>query len=277
MAAQDDSADKDREFTFRDRDFRKIVQMVRSTTGIALTERKRDLVYGRLSRRIRKLGLPDFESYCALLEGEQGESECRELVNAITTNMTSFFREAHHFDILQREILPALVGQQRLRIWSAGCSSGEEPYSIAMVLQDTLEKSRCPDAKILATDIDTQVLEKARAGVYRAEQVNPVPTALRRKYITGDEPCEIAPAVRQLVTFKPLNLFSTWPMNGPFDVIFCRNVVIYFDKPTQRELFNRFGQIIRPGGWLVIGHSESLLGISDIFQHVGRTVYRRAA
>ena len=275
-ALRNDPPDKEREFEFRDRDFRRIVQLVRATTGIALTERKRDLVYSRLARRIRKLGLTDFESYCALLDGEEAEAECRELVNAITTNMTSFFREAHHFEILQQEVFPALVAGPRLRVWSAGCSSGEEPYSIAMVLKDTLEKQWCPDAKILATDIDTQVLEKAKAGLYRSEALQPVPLALRRKYVRGTEPCEIAPDVRALISFKPLNLLSSWPMKGPFDVIFCRNVVIYFDKPTQRTLFNRFAEMLRPGGHLMIGHSESLLGVTDAFQHLGRTVYRRA-
>lgn len=275
QALKMDPPDQDREFTFRDRDFRRIVELVRDTTGIALSDRKRDLVYSRLSRRIRKLGLEDFETYCGLLDGKSGEAECIELVNAITTNMTSFFREAHHFEILQNEVLPNLLKQPRVRIWSAGCSSGEEPYSIAMVLRDALERTPCPDAKILATDIDTQVIEKARNGLYREDLLDPVPLNLRRKYASGRETCEMSDEVRSLISFKQLNLLSTWPMKGPFDVIFCRNVVIYFEKPTQRILFEKFASLMRPGGWLVIGHSESLLGISDAFRHVGRTCYQR--
>jgi len=268
------------EFALQDKDFRKIVKIVMDTAGIVLSEKKRAFIHGRLGRRLRALGLADFGEYCDLLDSRAGNDERHKLINAITTNHTSFFRETHHFDALTKIILPAIVGSnngsKRLRIWSAGCSTGEEPYTIAMTLLGHQPSLAGWDIKILATDLDTNVIAHAAEGVYDPERVDSIPETYRRRYVTlqdgravmNDELCD-------LITFKHLNLLGEWPMSGPFDVIFCRNVVIYFDKPTQCRLFDRYADIMRPDGWLFIGHSESLLNVTDRFDLIGRTVYRR--
>jgi chemotaxis protein methyltransferase CheR len=273
------------EFKFTNADFAFIAATIGERTGITLGSHKRDLVYGRLARRLRALDLENFRQYCELLKGPEGGAEIGLLVNAITTNMTSFFRESHHFDHL-RDFLVARMAERsggsrsRLRVWSAGCSSGEEPYSIAMTLREACN-DRLPgwDAKILATDIDTNVLATAEQGVYPADRVTPVPLAYRSRYIApgADRTFAVADSLRQLISFKPLNLLEEWPMTGPFDVIFCRNVVIYFDKPTQRLLFDRFADMLGPGGLLYVGHSESLFRVCDRFAAAGRTVYRKIA
>lgn len=269
------------EYELRDKDFRKIVELVMNTAGIVLSEKKRPFIQGRLGRRLRALGMQDFRQYCSLLETPDGDDERSNLINAITTNHTSFFREPHHFTYLARTILPKIVNegkdQRRLRIWSAGCSTGEEPYTIAMTLREQASLLSGWDVKVLATDLDTNVVAHAAAGIYDAERVEDVPSSLRKRFVTelpggkvqmNDELCS-------LITFAPLNLLQPWPMKGPFDIIFCRNVVIYFDKPTQRKLFDRYAQILKPDGSLFIGHSESLLNVTDRFDLVGRTIYRR--
>lgn len=203
------------------------------------------------------------------------------MINAITTNLTGFFREPHHFAALKDEVLPELLRapaqERRLRIWSAGCSSGEEPYSIAMTLKRALPTAQNWDALVLATDIDTNMIATCRAGVYDPDRVEPVPADLRRRFVigAGADTVEMAPALRQMIRFRPLNLLEPWPMRGKFDVIFCRNVVIYFDKDTQHTLFDRYADILKPDGWLFIGHSESLFRVSDRFRHLGRTMYRK--
>jgi chemotaxis protein methyltransferase CheR len=270
------------EFRLLDRDFQKIAELVREHAGIVLGERKRELVYGRLSRRLRELGFTDFSDYCAYLESPEGESERGMMVNAITTNLTGFFREAHHFEFLAKEVLASMAGPRpatgrRLRIWSAGCSSGEEPYSIAMTVREALGDDARWDAKILATDIDTQMVATAKAGHYPASRTESIPPALRRKFACplDDDSIEMSAVLKSMIVFKPLNLFDPWPMQGPFDAIFCRNVIIYFDTDAKRTLFDRFAEILKPGGWMFIGHSESLFRLSDRFRHVGRTIYRR--
>ncbi len=271
----------DYEFPLEDRDFRTIAQLVTAETGIVIDERKRAFIHGRLGRRLRALGLSDFSEYCRVLEDPDHGSELGMLINAITTNHTSFFREPHHFDYLAKTILPHIAKEGgrrgRLRIWSAGCSSGEEPYTLAMTLRDFQPSLADWDARILATDLDTNVLAHGRAGIYDADRVNSIPAAQRQRYVTmlSDRRGEMDPALRSLITFAQVNLLEAWPMHGPFDVIFCRNVVIYFDKPTQRRLFDRYADILRPDGWLVVGHSESLMNLSDRFDAVGRTIYRR--
>ena len=268
-----------REFTFSNRDFATLAELVRSHAGIALGENKRDLVYGRLARRLRALRLDSFAAYCELLDGPDGEAEIGSMVNAITTNLTSFFREPHHFTTLAEEVLKPMTGRgrQRLRIWSAGCSSGEEPYSIAMTLRNAIPAVGSWDARILATDIDTDMLAHAAGGCYPADRVTSVPRNCRRYIQASDAGDEVmmSAELRSLIAFKPLNLLGPWPMRGPFDAIFCRNVVIYFDKPTQRKLFDRYAELLKPDGWLFIGHSESLFRVSERFNLVGRTVYRR--
>jgi chemotaxis protein methyltransferase CheR len=272
------------EYELHDRDFHKIAHLVRDKTGIVIDERKRAFVLGRLGRRLRMLGLDDFAAYCRLLEDpEQGDAEHAMLVNAVTTNHTSFFREPHHFEYLAATVLPAIVASdqqqnRRLRIWSAGCSTGEEPYTLAMVLCELRQKFADWDCRILATDLDTNVLAHAGAGLYDAERAASIPEAFRRRYVTSEDNDQVAvrEPLRSLITFKPLNLLGDWPMRGPFDIIFCRNVTIYFDKDTQRLLLDRFATILRPEGWLFVGHSESLLNLTDRFRLVGRTVYRRS-
>ncbi len=256
----------EREFELSDAEFDRLRQFVHQHTGIALSDTKRELVYGRLARRLRVLGLASFSDYCKLVESGQSE-ELQELTNAITTNLTSFFRESHHFEQLAGETLAQIAraqpGKRRLRIWSAGCSTGEEPYSLAIVLREAAEKLRNWDVKILATDIDSNVLATAAAGVYRQDRFEgePAPRLKRWFSAAAGRPgfLTASPELKSLITFKRLNLLGEWPMRGPFDVIFCRNVIIYFDKNTQRELFNRMAELQAPGGWLFVGHSgESL-------------------
>lgn len=269
------------EFALRDSDFRKIVEIVTTRTGIVINDRKRAFVHGRLGRRLRALGLSDFGQYCDLLASEAGETEQAVLVNAVTTNHTSFFREQHHFQYLGRSVLPAIAQRTggrkgRLRIWSAGCSTGEEPYTIAMMLcrhGPTIDWDR----KILATDLDTNVIAHAKAGIYDGERVQSIPEIFRRRYVAmlPDGRGRMDAELRSLISFAPLNLLESWPMRGPFDVVFCRNVVIYFDKPTQARLFDRYADLLTSDGWLFVGHSENLLNLTDRFKLVGATIYQR--
>jgi chemotaxis protein methyltransferase CheR len=271
-----------REYEFSDQDFQRVRRMVHQQTGIALSESKRQLVYGRLSRRLRALRLREFDTYLSRVESGDAE-ELQHFRNAITTNLTSFFRENHHFDFLANQLLPHLEFQnrasRRIRIWSAGCSTGEEPYSIAMILLEAAgHLLRSWDVRILATDIDTNVLEHARCGVYSAEKLERMDrTRLLRWFerVPDEEQFRISDVVKQAVTFKELNLISDWPMKGPFDVIFCRNVVIYFDRDTQRQIVSRMEGLQRPDDYLILGHSESLLDISTRYRLVGNTIHRR--
>jgi chemotaxis protein methyltransferase CheR len=271
------SAEAEGEFT--DGDFQAIAAMVRAHAGIVLSANKRELVFGRLARRLRVLGLRSFTDYRDLLEGPEGKAEHVEMINAITTNLTSFFREPHHFDFLAGSVLPPLLREAprgRLRIWSAACSSGEEPYSIAMVMQKALPDKNHHNARILATDIDTNILEFARHGTYPAERTTSIPSEYARCRVKHSADTVAMPDdLKRLITFNQLNLQDAWPMSGPFDVVFCRNVVIYFDKDTQRVLFDRIADIMSPQGYLFIGHSETLFRVSERFESLGRTIYRK--
>ena len=238
-----------KEFRFTDRDFQYLRQLVNRETGIVITPAKREMVYSRLSRRLRALNLADFEDYCHLLE-EDGQGELNAFINAITTNLTSFFREPHHFDHLQNTVVPDLLNKnasaRRIRIWSAGCSTGEEPYSIAMAMAEVLPDDSW-DCRILATDIDTDVLMKAERGIYPLERVASLSQArLKRWFSRGSGANQgltrVVPELREMITFRRLNLMEEWPVNGPIDVLFCRNVVIYFDKETQRLIFDKFAE-----------------------------------
>jgi chemotaxis protein methyltransferase CheR len=270
------------EFELTDSEFKRLREIVHARTGIALSEAKRELVYGRLARRLRKLNLNSFAEYCQLVENADS-AELQELTNAITTNLTSFFRESYHFEQLAKEALPYAeskrAGSRRLRLWSAGCSTGEEPYSLAIVLREALAHLPSWDIKLLATDIDSKVVATAAEGVYAAERFKGVPSERVRNWFQqpAGRPGFSAASdeLKQLITFKQLNLLDPWPMKGPFDIIFCRNVVIYFDKDTQRRLFDRMADLQEPGGWLFIGHSENLLNVTRRYKLVGRTVYRR--
>jgi chemotaxis protein methyltransferase CheR len=272
-----------REFAFHDEDFEALRTLVKQVTGINLSEQKRELVYGRLTRRLRALRLRSFAEYRDLL-AQDGAREIVELCNAITTNLTAFFRESHHFDYLREHWLRPLAADprapRRLRLWSAGCSSGEEAYSLAMTVVEALPDWRRWDVRILATDLDSHMLSCAREGTYTEERLGQLSAQRRERFFTARRSgsrltYEVSEELRSLITFKPLNLMHTLPMHGPLQAIFCRNVVIYFDRPTQRHLFARIAQLQRSGDLLFLGHSESLFMVSDDYSLIGRTVYRR--
>jgi chemotaxis protein methyltransferase CheR len=265
-------------------DFNYLSNLINDQAGIRLTSAKRELVYARLAKRLRALGFDSFQQYCDLLR-RGDEEELVLCVNAITTNVTSFFREAHHFEFLERTVLPELIEAKsrgetkRLRIWSAGCSSGEEPYSIEIILREQAAL-RNWDVRILATDLDTHILERAQRGVYDLKQIEKVTPARRQRWFRlgigkNDGLISVTPELKERVYFRQVNLKGPWPMHGFFDVIFCRNVVIYFDKEMQKKLFNRFAEILSSNGYLFIGHSESLFGISERFKVAGTTIYRK--
>lgn len=269
----------EREFEFSKKDFDQLRALVSEHTGINLSEHKQEMLYSRLARRLRALNLDSFASYCRLIQSDNGD-ELIQFINAVTTNLTAFFRESHHFELLARVLLPQLLIKKqdlrRIRIWSAGCASGEEPYSIAIVIKEVVPPGW--DVKILATDLDSSVLTKAVNGVYEEERVAGItPERLRRWFKKGtggqEKKVLISPELQQLVTFKQLNLMHGWPMRGPFDMIFCRNVVIYFNKDTQRVLFDRFANMLDDQGFLFIGHSENLFQLSTRFRLLQQTVY----
>lgn len=270
-----------REYDFSDRHFERVRQLVRAQMGISLADSKRELVYGRLARRLRALNLNDFDRYLELIELGSGE-EPQHFCNAITTNLTAFFRERHHFDYLADQLLPMLErdnrATRRIRIWSAGCSTGEEPYSIAMVVSEALAQLKGWDIRILATDIDTNVLQHARRGLYAGERLEKLDSARILRWferVGNGKQYQVRDELRQLITFNPLNLIGDWPMQGPFDVIFCRNVVIYFDRDTQRQIVGHMATLQRTGDHLILGHSESLLSVSNAYRAVGQTIHRK--
>jgi len=263
------------------REFAAIAAIMQTETRIHLDASKRVLVQSRLGRRLRHCGLPDYSRYVALVKSDAEERE--RMVAALTTNHTHFFRESHHFDHLRTEVMPHLQRKARegkpIRIWSAGCSSGEEPYTIAMALMGTDRSTAAwalsADLRILATDIADHALETARAAIYPQETALSVPPAYRKNWMreTADG-FEVASEPRGMVTINRLNLFEPWPMRQTFDVIFCRNVMIYFDDNAKAELEARFVQQLSPGGYLYIGHSERLIGKgADQMRPVGHTIY----
>ncbi len=278
-------ATRDKPFAFSVEEFRFIAQLVYRETGIVLADHKKDMVYSRLTRRLREYRMGSFAEYCNFLRGDGLKDELLHLVNAITTNLTSFFREGHHFEHLEKEVLPALLSAgaaPRVRIWSAGCSQGSEPYSIAMVCATMLEKHPRADIKILATDIDTNMLARGRSGEYRNEDMKSIPQRfhkfLQTKRREGEQGITMAPILRNMITFNQLNLLQEhWPMKGQFDIIFCRNVVIYFDKETQKVLFDRYANQSKAGAWLYIGHSESLFNVCDRYKLHGKTIYKKVS
>lgn len=263
----------DREFPFGEREFRFIASFIYEASGIVLADGKKNMVYARLARRLRELDLNSFADYCALLKSPDGTAEHGVLINALTTNLTKFFREGHHFEHFARTVLPA-VGA-RTRVWSAGCSSGEEPYSIALTARATLADIDRRDFKVLATDLDTNMVARGRSGRYPASALDDIPAGHRRHFEEAGTEVRVDRETQALITFKPLNLLGAWPMKGPFDAIFCRNVMIYFDGPTKQTLVERFATLLKPRGWLYIGHSETLLDQRSAFQACGRTIYRK--
>jgi chemotaxis protein methyltransferase CheR len=271
----------DREFNFTNKDFMFIRDLVAEQTGIALSEAKTHMVYSRLARRLRSLNIPSFAQYCDYLTND-GSDELVHFINALTTNLTAFFREKHHFEFLAKTVLPhifAAKSEKRIRIWSAGCSTGEEPYSIAMVLQECLPTNCDWDVKILATDLDSNVVDKASSGIYEQSRVNGMSAQRMQRFFQKNRfnnQVKVKPEVRDLITFKQLNLMHSWPMKGHFDFIFCRNVVIYFNKETQKKLFKRFADLTMDKGYLFIGHSESLFKVSTQYELIGNTIYQKS-
>jgi chemotaxis protein methyltransferase CheR len=273
------------EFAFTDDDFVKISTTLHDEAGIHLPKSKSTLVYARIAKRLRHLGMDSFKQYCALIESKAGIGERSAMIAALTTNVTRFFREPHHFDHLKTKLLPKLIQSARkgkpVRIWSAGCSSGQEPYSIALTLLSMLPDARGYDIKILATDINANVIAAGQAGRFSADDLSDVPRALRDQWIdrietNDDQLYEVDDAVKGLVTFRELNLMERWPMSGTFDIIFCRNVVIYFDEKTQFKIWNRMNELLKPGGVLYLGHSERLNGpAAEQFDLEGTTTYRK--
>ena len=275
-----------REFAFSDVDFRSLARLAYDHAGIVLQESKRNMVYGRLARRLRALRLNSFRDYREFLVTHEREFES--FINSLSTNHTKFFRESHHFDHFRTHVATTFTqsaqrGDRRLRVWSAGCSSGEEPYTIAVVLKREIRDVERQDVRILATDIDTDVLAKAARGEYQMSSIDDIPKTYQSYFepVDGgdDESTTVAVSddVRSLIAFRRLNLMEPWPFRGLFDAIFCRNVMIYFDAPTRAALVERFTQQLKPGCWLYIGHSESLIGSHPGLELVGRTVYRRIA
>lgn len=274
--------DSQREFAYTRADFDRLRQLSRDYSGIQVSDDKFDMFYSRLVKRLRTLGLSSFRSYADYLSAHP-DREFTEFINSVTTNLTAFFRENHHFEFLAKQALPQIcrqsVGRKTLRAWSAGCSTGEEPYSLAMTLQEHLPTDwRC---QILATDLDTQVLRTAADGVYPLEAVASVDERrLRQWFQKGvgrqDRRVRVKAALREAIEFRQLNLMRDWPELSGFDLIFCRNVLIYFDRTTKETLAKRYWQALRPGGYLFIGHSESLHQLDTGFEALGQTVYRKS-
>lgn len=268
----------ERDLLLTDADFARIRELIGRRAGIVLADHKRDMVYSRIGRRLRQRGLTRFADYLALLESPTGGTEWQAFTNALTTNLTAFFREAHHFPLLVEHLRE---GRQPLRVWSAGSSTGEEPYSIAMALLEALGDGAA--FEVLATDIDTGALERARGGIYPLDQVQRQVDAqrIKRFFLKGGGRhsgfARIRPEVAARVRFEPLNLIAPqWPRQQHFDAVFCRNVMIYFDRDTQARILQRFAPVLKRDGLLFVGHSESLSHISDLFRLRGQTVYTRA-
>jgi chemotaxis protein methyltransferase CheR len=277
-------SNKFREFAYTQSDFNFLRKLANARTGIVVGDDKFDMFYARLSRRVRKLGLKDFRAYCEAVRQDRDGHEVLELVNAITTNLTAFFRENHHFEYLAgsvvKEHLQQHVRAKPLRIWSAGCSTGEEPYSLSMSVLEALPGHRAGDLEILATDIDSNVLDTAAKGVYRSERVDGIsPPRLKRWFLRGKGnnagSVKVKSEARRPIEFGQLNLMEDWRIEPGLDVIFCRNVIIYFGKEDKRRLADQYANVLRDGGYLFIGHSESLFKISDRFELIGNTIYRK--
>ncbi|MBE0537342.1 MAG: protein-glutamate O-methyltransferase [Phycisphaerae bacterium] len=269
-----------------EKEFRLISGLVYKHCGINLHDGKKELVRARLAKRLRLCGFTSFAEYINYVLKDTSGSEFSSLVDCLSTNLTSFFREAQHFDFLRTTLLPQLMERKRrrqscrLRAWSAGCSSGEEPYTIAIVLLEAVEGQGRWDTKVLATDISTAILEKAKQGLYDEQRIAPLSAMQRASFLTarraaGRKVFEVSDRLRSTVVFRYLNLMADWPVKGPLDFIFCRNVMIYFDKPTQQRLISRYYDLLDSGGVLFTGHSESLTGIDHAFKYIQPTIYMK--
>lgn len=276
MARVDDNLQSDREFHFTNEDFVKIKKLIYDHAGISLSDAKRDMVYSRLARRLRANDLGTFREYLGILESDNAQ-EWEAFVNSLTTNLTSFFREPHHFPLLAEHIA-AIQHRKPIQLWCSAASTGEEPYTMAMTMVD-LFGSYSPPVHILATDLDTNVLKKAQAGIYPIERVEKLPADIRKSFFlrgkgSNEGLVQVRPELRRMITFRQLNLLdAAWPVRGPFEAVFCRNVMIYFDKPTQYKILSKFVPVMRSDALLFAGHSESFQHAADLFHIRGRTVY----
>jgi chemotaxis protein methyltransferase CheR len=269
----------------RPEDFQKLSHLVRQYAGINLLDGKQELVKARLNKRVRELGMDSYQEYLSFLQRDPEGDELVAMLDAISTNVTNFFRESDHFEFLTQTFLPQLRGRKqgadrKIRIWSAGCSSGEEPYTLAMVLKRAWPDLEQFDARILATDLSTRVLNSAREGIYEENRLRDIPPAFLREYFSPlanakSRVFQVRRDLRNLVHFARLNLLEDWPMKGPFDAIFCRNVMIYFEKDLREVLVGKYWNLLGPGGILFIGHSESLTGINHRFEYLAPTIYRK--
>lgn len=279
------AARKDRDVSYTSADFARIAQFLHATTGIRLTDGNERMVYARLAARVLELGLASFSAYVDLATSPSENEERDRLISALTTNTTHFYREGYHFDFLTETILPGLIRRaregDRIRIWSAGCSTGDEPYSIALCVLAAFPDVASHDVRILATDIDRTALGRAATASYSPNSLRELPASLAEKHfeaVTDTNHQRPKAEVRSLIAFRHLNLVGPWPFKGPFDVIFCRNVAIYMDPETQEQVWTAFREVIRPGGHLFIGHSERLsASLKTDFSLVGTTTYRRTA
>jgi chemotaxis protein methyltransferase CheR len=276
------------ELHLTDKEFLTISEMVYQHCGIRLDDEKKELVRSRLSKRLRLLGYESYSDYMEFVRQQPGGEEFSLLIDAISTNFTSFFRERQHFDFLEKQLLPGILeskakkGDYRLRAWCAGCSSGEELYTMAITILDTIGDNLRWDVKILATDISTRMLEAAKRGVYEQKKIEPLSPAQKQKYLTvsrsqGEKLYEVKPEVKKMTIVRYLNFMEAWPIQTSLDFIFCRNVMIYFDRVTQANLVNRFWELLEPGGILFTGHSESLTGIKHSFKYIEPAVYQKPA
>lgn len=268
--------------TISDTAFATISSLAKAEAGLVLPHSKVTMVQSRLRTRLAATGIDTYEAYAKFVSAAEGSAERRLMISALTTNVSHFFRENHHFDILKKDALPELLRRAKsgkpVRIWSAGCSSGQEPYSIAMLILDATPELASLDTLILATDIDPKILEKAEVGQYSTQQITGIPEDMRKRYLKPGNSSDahiVTPNVKRMVRFRELNLLHDWPMRTQFDVIFCRNVVIYFDTPTQDGLWPRFESALHPQGWFFLGHSERVSEQAlPRFSSVGMTAYR---
>jgi len=268
----------------REEDFQLISRLVKKNSGINLHSGKVELVKARLGRRMRELGLRSYGEYLERVRNDVSGEEFTAMLDALSTNVTQFFREPDHFDYLSKVIVPKLIGRPRpgpLHFWSAGCSSGEEPYSLAIALAESVPQELLGAVKILATDLSTRVLAEAATGIYDQEKLAGLPSHVVNRYFQKAQSgrklrFQILPEIRRRVVFSRLNFMEHWPMRGPFEVIFCRNVMIYFDKQTREQLVERFWEILAEGGSLFIGHSETFSGIRHRFRYLQPTIYQKS-
>ncbi len=274
-------SEMNREFHFTREDFDFLRKLSNEHSGILVPDDKFDMFYSRLSKRLRLLGFTDFRQYCKYLKNNP-DQEFTEFINAVTTNLTSFFREKHHFDYLESVVIPEILKRnalnKKVRIWSAGCSTGEEPYSLAITLKRKIPTDW--DVRILATDLDTNVLQVAAQGVYMDDRIAGLPSEIVKNWFKKGKghnmrKVRVHPDLQSIITFRQLNLIKDWPFHKPFDCIFCRNVLIYFDRQTKQNLAQRYSQLLASGSRLFIGHSESLHQLNTDFELIGNTIYRK--